>query len=180
MELRAPSRVNTAGPSLPSAKWMAAGGGVCALPTKALHAPFACGRSWISTAARARPLGRPSNSVVHRWHQLVLGSVDQSTQSVLVWTGCEAPKISPWRLPIATMRAVSAPLGGGVICGARSERCVNRCLCRAYSPSLGGDGRALCDVPSTAVSGEATGGSVDTKSTIVPRLIVVQKSVFTP
>ena len=111
--------------------------------------------------------------MVHRWHQLVLDRVYQSTQSVLVWTGCEAPKISPWRLPIATMRAVSAPLGGGVICGARSERCVNRCLCRAYSPSLGGErGRALCDVPSAAVSGEATGESVDIKSTLVLRAIV--------
>ena len=41
-------------------------------------------------------------------------------------------------------------------------------------------GRALCDVPSAAVSGEATGESVDIKSTFIARAIVAQKSIFMP
>ena len=39
-------------------------------------------------------------------------------------------------------------------------------------------GRALCDVPSAAVSGEVNGASVDIESAFVPRAIVAQKSIF--
>ena len=40
--------------------------------------------------------------------------------------------------------------------------------------------RVLCDVPSMAVSGEATAASVEVKSTHIARVIVSQKSLHAP
>ena len=85
------------------------------------------------------PFVRLESASMRCWMTIVYHHDDQSTWIVVVWTGYDEPKISPWWLPIAVTHGASAPLGGGVTCGAWSERWVNRCLCCAYGSALGGE-----------------------------------------
>jgi hypothetical protein len=55
-------------------------------------------------------------------HHLGRCHVDQSSQSLVMLMGHEAPKNSWWWLAVATPRAASAPPGGGSMRAAWSER----------------------------------------------------------
>ena len=85
---------------------------------------------------------------------------------------------------VAVVHTESAPPSGVGICCAVSERLGDRCLYRPLSyPIAYGfteSGRMLSDVPSMAVSGEATAASVEMKSTLVARVIVSQNCLHAP
>ena len=102
--------------------------------TSSTHASrYVRSRARLFHVARARLFARPEKSVVRQWHHLVLCRVDHSSQFVVMLMGHRAPKLSLWWLAVVGMRTVSAPSSGGGICSVRSERCVNRCLSRAYT-----------------------------------------------
>ena len=147
--------------------------------TSSTHASrYVRSRARLFHVARARLFARPEKSVVRQWHHLVLCRVDHSSQFVVMLMGHRAPKLSLWWLAVVGMRTVSAPSSGGGICSVRSERCVNRCLSRAYGPS-GPCSERPCAVTcvSVAVSGEANRVSVQVKSTLVSRAISSQELI---
>ena len=83
---------------------------------------------------------------------------------------------------VAVVHTESAPPSGVGICCAVSERLGDRCLYRPLIvlPLHTESGRMLSDVPSMAVSGEATAASVEMKSTLVARVIVSQNCLHAP
>ena len=103
-------------------------------------------------------------------------------QFLVVSMSHEVPSWLLWWLVVAVMYSESAPPSDVGVRGALSERLGDRTMDRSHRGSLC---RCECacvlyDVPSMAVSDEATGVSAAVKSTLVPRVTLSQDWLHAP